>query len=73
MATHLDINPELLDRALALSGLPTRQEAVTLALREFIARRGQARIVEAFGTLDRDEGYDHKADRSSRDVVRPDE
>jgi len=68
MAPDLDIEPELLDHALALSGLP-----VTLALREFIARRGQARIVEAFGTLDRDEGYDHKADRSSRDVVRPDE
>lgn len=70
MAPDLDIEPELLDRALALSGARTREEAVTLALREFIGRRQRATIVESFGTLDWDDAYDHKADRR-RDVLEP--
>ncbi len=68
MATNLAIDPDLLDHALAVSGVRTKKEAVTIALREFIARREQARIVESFGTLDWDEGYDYKADRRSRDL-----
>lgn len=70
MAPDLDIEPELLDRALALNGARTREEAVTLALREFIGRRQRARIVESFGTLAWDDAYDHKADRR-RDVLEP--
>lgn len=68
MAPDLDIEPELLDRALALSHTRTREEAVTLALEEFIERRQRARIVESFGTLDWDDAYDYQADRHSRDV-----
>ena len=69
MAPDLDIEPELLDRALALSGARTREEAVTLAL-EVIGRRQRARIVESFGTLDWDDAYDYQADRR-RDVPEP--
>lgn len=68
MATNLAIDPDLLEHALAVSGVRTKKEAVTMALREFIARREQARIVESFGTLDWNEGYDYKADRRSRDL-----
>ena len=64
MATNLDLNPELLDRALAVSGERTKKAAVTLALEEFIARREQKRMVELFGSLDWDPGYDYKAERS---------
>lgn len=67
MATNLAIDPDLLNHALAVSGVRTKKEAVTIALREFIARREQAKIVESFGTLDWDETYDYKADRRSRD------
>ena len=67
MATNLDIDPELLQTALAVSGVRTKKEAVTLALREFIARRAQADIVASFGTLDWDDSYDYKEDRRSRD------
>lgn len=67
MATNLGIDPELLQEALAVSGVRTKKEAVNLALREFIARRAQAAIVESFGTLDWDDSYDHKVDRRSRD------
>ena len=67
MATNLAIDPELLDEALAVSGVRTKKEAVTIALREFIARRAQSRLVESFGTLDWDDSYDYKEDRRSRD------
>jgi len=64
MATNLALDPELLERALAVSGEPTKKAAVTLALQEFIARRQQQRITELFGKLDWDERYDYKAGRS---------
>lgn len=68
MATNLGIDPELLQEALAVSGVRTKKEAVTLALQEFIARRAQAKLVESFGTLDWDDSYDYKDDRRSRDL-----
>lgn len=67
MATNLAIDPALLARALAVGGLSTKKETVTVALEEFIARRRRATIVERFGTVDWDPGYDHKVDRVSRD------
>jgi Arc/MetJ family transcription regulator len=64
MATNLSIDPKLLDRALEVSGEHTKKAAVTMALREFIARREQKRILELFGNLDWDPDYDYKAERS---------
>jgi Arc/MetJ family transcription regulator len=64
MATNLAIDPELLERAVRVSGERTKTAAVTLALREFIARREQARLLELFGTLEWDPGFDYKAERS---------
>lgn len=64
MATNLAIDPDLLDRALQASGERTKKAAVTRALEEFIARREQRRIVDLAGTMDWDDGYDYKADRS---------
>ena len=66
MATNLSIDPKLLDRALEVSGERTKKAAVTMALREFIARREQKRILELFGNLDWDPDYDYKAERSRR-------
>lgn len=64
MAINLAIDPHLLERALDVSGEPTRKAAVTRALEEFIARREQRTILELAGTLERDDSYDHKAYRS---------
>lgn len=64
MATNLALDPDLLDRAFAISGERTKKAAVTLALQEFIARREQRRVVELFGTLDWDPEYDYKTERS---------
>ncbi len=64
MATNLAIDPDLLDRALAASGERTKKAAVTRALEEFIARREQRKILELAGTLEWNDAYDYKADRS---------
>ena len=63
MATNLSIDPELIERALALSGERTKKAAVTRALEEFIARRQQKKLVKLFGALEWDAGYDYKAER----------
>jgi len=64
MATNLSIDPDLLDRALVLSGERTKKAAVTKALQEFIARRQQKRLLELFGKLEWDKSFDYKAERS---------
>lgn len=66
MATNLSIDPDLLDRALEVSGEKTKKAAVTKALQEFIQRRDQKRILELFGTMDWDPTYDYKAARRRR-------
>jgi Arc/MetJ family transcription regulator len=63
MATNLAIDPELIERALELSGESTKKAAVTRALKEFIARRQQKRLLELMGKLEWDAGYDYKKGR----------
>jgi len=64
MATNLSIDPELLERALEVSGERTKKAAVTKALEEFIARRRQKRLLELMGKLEWDEAFDYKAERT---------
>lgn len=64
MATNLAIDPDLLDRALAVGGERSKKDTVTKALQEFIARREQRRVAELLGKLEWDASYDYKADRS---------
>lgn len=64
MATNLAIDPELLDRAVEISGERTKKAAVTKALQEFISRREQRRVVELMGKLEWDDAFDYKAERS---------
>ena len=63
MATNLAIDPDLIDRALEVSGERTKKAAVTLALQEFIARREQRRLLDLVGTVDWDDSFDYKAER----------
>jgi Arc/MetJ family transcription regulator len=64
MSTNLAIDPELLNRALEVSGERTKKAAVTLALQEFIAHREQGRILELMGALEWDDSFDYKVERS---------
>ncbi|MFO1426418.1 MAG: type II toxin-antitoxin system VapB family antitoxin [Steroidobacteraceae bacterium] len=64
MATNLSIDPLLIERALELSGERTKKAAVTKALEEFIARRRQKRLLDLMGTLEWDDSFDYKAERT---------
>ncbi len=64
MATNLGIDPDLLEQALAVSGEKTKKATVNRALREFIARRSQERLLGLFGTLDWNDDYNYKRERS---------
>ncbi len=66
MATNLAIDPALLDRALEVGGEKTKRATVNRALREFVARREQERILDLFGKLDWDEDFDYKRERHRR-------
>jgi Arc/MetJ family transcription regulator len=66
MATNLSIDPDLIDRALEVSGERTKKAAVTKALLEFVARRRQKRLLELMGKLEWDEAFDTKAERTRR-------
>ena len=66
MATNLAIDPDLLERAVQVSGARSKTAAVTQALTEFIARREQARLLELFGSLAWDPDFDYKSERTRR-------
>ena len=64
MATNLALDEDLLLEALEIGHLKTKKDTVTLALKEFIARRKQKKIIELFGSIDYDPRYDYKKSRS---------
>jgi Arc/MetJ family transcription regulator len=64
MATNLALDPDLLNRALKVSGERSKKAAVTKALEEFIAIRSQNQLHDLMGSLEWDVNYDYKADRS---------
>lgn len=64
MATNLALDPDLLDRVVEVSGELTKKAAVTLALREFVARREQRNVAELFGKFEWDDSFDYKSERS---------
>ena len=63
MATNLSIDPELIERALEVSGERTKKAAVTKALQEFIARRRQKGLLDLMGKLEWDPSYEYKSER----------
>ena len=66
MATNLALDPDLIERAVKVSGEKTKKAAVTRALEEFISRRSQKCLVDLMGKLEWDQSFDYKAERSRR-------
>ena len=63
MATNLALDDALVAEALKLGGRRTKRETVTEALQEYVQRRRQQRVLDAFGTVDFDPAYDYKRQR----------
>jgi Bacterial antitoxin of type II TA system, VapB len=66
MITHLEIDENLLKQALALSDSLTENQLISEALREYIQRRQQQKVLDLFGTIDYEEDYDYKQQRQVR-------
>ncbi len=66
MATNLAIDPDLLERAVAISGERTKKAVVTKALQEFIARRQQRKVVDLMGKLEWDDSFGYTVERSRK-------
>ena len=64
MATNLQIDDKLITKAVRLGGHPTKKEAVTRALTEYIHHLEQEKILSLFGSVDFDSGYDYKKQRA---------
>jgi len=63
MATNLTLNDQLLNEALTIGGFKTKKDTVNCALKEFVERRQQMKIVGLFGKMPFDEDYDYKKGR----------
>ncbi|MBI5489938.1 MAG: type II toxin-antitoxin system VapB family antitoxin [Deltaproteobacteria bacterium] len=63
MATNLALDDELIEEARKAGGHKTKKDAVTAALQEYVRRREALRILDLFGRVEFDPGYDHKAER----------
>lgn len=63
MATNLALDDRLILEAKKLGAHKTKKDAVTVALKDYVRRLKQLRILEAFGTVDFDPKYDYKAAR----------
>ncbi len=64
MATNLAIDDALLKKALMIGGKKTKKDTVNEALKEFIVRREQKKVLDLFGTVDYFDDYEPKKARS---------
>ena len=67
MPTNLALDDQLIEEARRTGRHKTKREAVTAALDEYVRKRKQMRILEAFGTFSVDPEYDYKAERRRDD------
>lgn len=63
MATNIELNEDLLSKAMRLGGIRTKKEAVNQALYEYVQRREQLKVLDFFGTVEMDPDYDYKKQR----------
>lgn len=64
MPTNLAIDDQLIEEARAIGGEKTKKAVVTEALKEYIQRRQQAKVITLFNTIAYDPDYDYKAQRN---------
>ena len=64
MATNLQLDDRLIVEAATLGNHRTKKEAVTQALTDYIRHLRQERILDLFGKVDFDQGYDYKRQRA---------
>ena len=63
MATNLALDDQLIREAQKAGKHKTKKEAVTAALKQYIAQKRQLATLKLVGKIDFDKGYDYKKAR----------
>jgi Arc/MetJ family transcription regulator len=63
MATNLQLEDRLIERAVKLGKHKTKRAAVTQALKEYIEHLEQQKILALFGNVEYDPDFDYKKQR----------
>ncbi len=63
MATNLQLDDRLIERAVRLGKHRTKKAAVTQALKEYVEHLEQQKLLALFGSVDYDPRYDYKKQR----------
>ena len=63
MATNLAIDDNLILEAQKIGGHKTKKATVTAALKEYIQRKKQVKIISLFGEIDYEPNYDYREGR----------
>jgi Arc/MetJ family transcription regulator len=64
MATNLALDDNLITQAQRVGHHKTKKDAVTTALKEYVARKKQIEVIDLFGKVDFDKNYDYKKART---------
>ena len=60
MATNVKLNEKMVEEAVRLGNFKTKQEALNVALSEFVERRNRLRILELAGKIEFRPDWDYK-------------
>ena len=66
MPSNLAIDDRLLAEAQKVGQHRTKRETVNAALKEYVQRRKQQKLISVFGTIDYDPAYNYKHERNSK-------
>lgn len=61
MRTNVVLDDKLVKNALTISGISTKKELITVALKEFIKNRSRFNIKDLKGKISFEKGYDYKS------------
>ena len=65
MRTNININVELMQQAMTLSGITTKKEVVEQAITEFVERRTRKNLSDLRGKIQFSDDYDYKTARQA--------
>ena len=64
MATNLALDDSLILQVQKIGGFKTKKEAVTTALKDYVKKMNQVKIIRNFGKIDFHKDYDYKKSRN---------
>lgn len=67
MQTNILLDANLIEKALALTGVQTKNELINLAIAELINTRKRKNLFDLAGKIEFHDDFDHKNARSLRD------